>query len=244
MRLIRSQVPAGELTQRCWDELADRLIANKGKLGDLGGGNHFLDALIPYGDGPLHFLIHTGSRDESGLVDQFVDQPARFDAEFKRVASWAEQNRAQINKDIEAVFGRTELIIDLPHNTFQALPGGGAIIRKGSVHVHPGDICIIPSHMSGDVALVKATDSVDLVLCSMSHGTGRTMSRSDCKPLADAFDFEHLRQSILMPSCLDNASLRTEGPYAYRALDDCLTLVNGYVEEVTRFRVVGYMGHL
>ncbi len=30
----------------------------RGGLGDLGGGNHFLDAIVPYDDGPLHFLIH------------------------------------------------------------------------------------------------------------------------------------------------------------------------------------------
>lgn len=244
MRLIRSNLPAEGLTSGRWDELANRLRANKGRLGDLGGGNHFLDALMPYGEGPLHFLVHTGSRDESGHVDQFVDQPSRFDAEFKRVVGWAEQNRAEIHKEIDAVFGRTDLVLDLPHNTFQALPEGGAIIRKGSVHIRPGDMCIIPSHMSGDAALVRATDRVDSLLSSMSHGTGRTMSRSDCKPLAEAFDFERLRQSILMPSDLDNASLRTEGPYAYRALDDCLALVQGYVDEVARFGVVGYMGHL
>jgi RNA-splicing ligase RtcB len=98
--------------------------------------------------------------------------------------------------------------------------------------------------MSGDVALVKATERVDTVLNSMSHGTGRTMSRADCKPLADTFDFELLRKSILLPSGLDNASLRTEGPYAYRELDDCMALVDGYVEPVARFGVVGYMGHL
>ena len=37
------------------------------QLGTLGGGNHFLDALAPHANGPLHFLIHTGSRSESGI---------------------------------------------------------------------------------------------------------------------------------------------------------------------------------
>ncbi len=64
-------------------------MASKGSLGDLGGGNHFLDALEPYGDTRLHFLIHTGSRDESGLVDDLVEQPDRFDREFSRIVAWA-----------------------------------------------------------------------------------------------------------------------------------------------------------
>jgi RNA-splicing ligase RtcB len=37
--------------------------------------------------------------------------------------------------------------------------------------------------------LVRATDQVTHILNSISHGTGRKMSRSDCKPLADHFDF-------------------------------------------------------
>jgi RNA-splicing ligase RtcB len=94
------------------------------------------------------------------------------------------------------------------------------------------------------VSLVRATDRVKEVLCSLSHGTGRAMSRADCKPLAEAYDFARLRQRILIPSGVQDASLRTDGPFAYRDLDACLTLLEGYVEEVERFSVVGYMGHL
>jgi uncharacterized protein YbjT (DUF2867 family) len=40
------------------------------------------------------------------------------------------------------------------------------------------------------------------------------------------------------------ASLRTDGALAYRDLDECLALVEDYVEVVTRFRVIGYLGQL
>jgi RNA-splicing ligase RtcB len=244
MRLLRSAVSPKELDSRRWDALANALRANKGRLGDLGGGNHFLDALAPYDDGPLHFLIHTGSRSESGHVDGLIDRPDEFDQEFDRVVDWATENRAAIHGEIDRVFGRTELVLDLPHNMFELLADGGAIIRKGSVHLRPGELSIIPSHMSGDVVMVKATEKVDGILCSMSHGTGRKTSRGDCKSLADTFDFAALRKSILLPTGLDDASLRTEGPYAYRDLEECLSLIQGYVEEVHRFGVVAYMGHL
>jgi len=244
MRLLRSAVPTVELDSARWDALADRLRKNKGGLGDLGGGNHFLDALAPYEGETLYFLIHTGSRNESGHVDALIDRPAAFDEEFDRVVAWAAANRAAIHADIEAVFGPVELVLDLPHNTYEALPEGGAIIRKGSVHLRPGELSVIPSHMSGDVVLVRATEKVNGVLNSLSHGTGRKMSRSDCKPLADDFDFAALRRSVLLPSGLQDASLRTEGPYAYRDLDECLDLIDGYVEVVSRYSVVGYMGHL
>ena len=244
MRLLRASLAPAELELRRWDRLANRLRANKDRLGDLGGGNHFLDALAPYDDGPVHFLVHTGSRSESGHVDALVEKPAEFDREFQRVVRWAVDNRDRIHEEIEAVFGSTELVLDLPHNTYQVLPDGGAIIRKGSVHLNPGELSVLPSHLSGDVVTVRATSKVSDILCSMSHGTGRKMSRGDCKPLADSFDFAQLRQSILIPAGVENSSLRTEGPYAYRDLEECLTLIEGYVEEVARFGVIAYMGHL
>jgi len=50
MRLVRSQLETTELTPAAWNEIARELISNKGGLGDLGGGNHFLDALVSYTD--------------------------------------------------------------------------------------------------------------------------------------------------------------------------------------------------
>jgi hypothetical protein len=160
------------------------------------------------------------------------------------VVAWAADNRAAIHREIETVFGPLELVLDLPHNTYEALSDGGAIIRKGSVRVRPGDLSVIPSHLSGDAVLVRATARVDGVLQSMSHGMGRTMARGACKPLAEAFDLAALRRAVRLPTGLEDASLRTEGPYAYRDLDACLALIDGYVDEVARFGVVGYMGHL
>ena len=83
MRLLRTNLPPSDLDMSRWNRVADLLRSNKGGLGDLGGGNHFLDALESYDDGPLHFLIHTGSRNESGHVDAFVEMPDRFDEEFE-----------------------------------------------------------------------------------------------------------------------------------------------------------------
>jgi hypothetical protein len=244
MRLLRSSVQPEDLDLARWNKVADSLRANQGSLGDLGGGNHFLDAIVPYDDGPIHFLIHTGSRNESGHVDNLIDSPENFDKEFERVVGWAADNRAAIHEKLELAFGDAELLLDLPHNTYEQLPTGGVIIRKGSVRLSPGELSVLPSHMSGDVVLVKAKEQVTQILESMSHGTGRAMSRSDCKPLADAYDFACLRKSVLIPTGVEDASLRTDGPFAYRDLDDCLAQIQGYVEVVVRFTVAGYMGHL
>jgi RNA-splicing ligase RtcB len=244
MRLLRSNVEVDELNAQMWNAVADQVRTNKGSLGDLGGGNHFLDALAPYADGPIYFLIHTGSRSESGHVDGVVDRPDDFDRIFDEVVGWAAENRATIHGAIDRIFGRTELVLDLPHNTYEQLGDGSVIIRKGSVRLMPGELSVLPSHMSGDVVLVRATEKVGTILNSMSHGTGRKMSRSECKPLADSYDFSRLRKEILLPQGIDDSSLRTDGPFAYRDLDECLALISEYVEVEARFGVIGYMGHL
>ncbi len=244
MRLVRSELESDDLDLNAWEAIGESLVSNKGGLGDLGGGNHFLDALMPYSDDRVHFLVHTGSRAESGLVDEYVDTPSAFDREFDRVVEWASENRAKVQESIEGVLGSLELLLDLPHNTYELLPNGGAVIRKGAVRVEPGELNIVPSHMVGDVALVRGTAKVENSLFTLSHGTGRAMSRSDCKPLAALYDFDDMRKKILIPGRVQDASLRTDGPFAYRDLDDCLALLTGYIEEVERFSVVAYMGHL
>jgi RNA-splicing ligase RtcB len=244
MRLVRSSVHARDFDRARWEVVAEDLRANKGFLGDLGGGNHFLDALAPYADGPLYFLIHTGSRNESGHVDALIDRPDAFDKTFDQVVRWAADNRGTVHERLEKVYGPTELVLDLPHNTYEQQGDGSVIIRKGSVRMLPGELSILPSHMSGDVVLIRGGAKVGEVLNSMSHGTGRKMSRSDCKPFADNYDFANLRDSILIPRGVEDASLRTDGPFAYRDLDECLSLISDYAEVVERFGVVGYMGHL
>jgi hypothetical protein len=47
MRLARSTLQAENLDLARWNKVADFLRANKGGLGDLGGGNHLLDAIVP-----------------------------------------------------------------------------------------------------------------------------------------------------------------------------------------------------
>ncbi len=244
MRLLRSNITIDSFTGKSWNNVADLIRSQKNKLGDLGGGNHFLDALLAYSDSNLYFLIHTGSRAESGIVDHLIDNPVKFDSEFKRVISWAFQNRAAIQSNLEEEFGKLEMILDLPHNTYELQEDDSVIIRKGAVKLKPGETCVIPSHMSGDVVLIKGTGKVKDTLYSMSHGTGRKMPRSGCKPLADNFDFKKLRDKILLADGIEDASLRTEGSFAYRELEDCLSLLNGYIEEIERFSVIGYMGHL
>lgn len=172
MRLVRSSVPVSEFDIERWNAVANHLRENKGALGDLGGGNHFLDALAPYEEGTVHFLIHTGSRNESGHVDALIASPDDFDKTFDRVVQWAADNRSTIHERLDQVFGTTELILDLPHNTYEQTGDGSVIIRKGSVRLLPDELSVLPSHMSGDVVLIRGGKKVSEILNSMSPAPG------------------------------------------------------------------------
>jgi len=245
MRLLRSDQEAESLTLDVWNRVAEQLEEEKGGLGDLGGGNHFVDALRSRSRGDLHILVHTGSRKQSGLVDDLVGQPAKFDAEFDRVVDWARRNRAAVQDTVEDALGCSfEVVLDLPHNTYERLPGGGAIIRKGSAKTTPGDLNVIPAHIRDDVALMRATDQVEDTLSSLSHGTGRAMPTSEAKELSPYFDFDALREEVLIPDQISDRSLRGEAPYAYRDLEECLDQLGSHVDVLERFEVIGYIGHL
>jgi len=60
MSVVRSTVDAHDLDAARWNKVADSLRAGKGGLGDLGGGNHFLDAIVPYDDDQFIFSFTLG----------------------------------------------------------------------------------------------------------------------------------------------------------------------------------------
>jgi RNA-splicing ligase RtcB len=233
-----------------WDALADDLAARRNKgLGDLGSGNHFLDAAASMADGSLCLVVHTGSRQESGLVDDLVEKPGEFDAAFARIRRWAANNRAAVLDIAEKHVGRfAELLPGMPrldrdHNHVEP-HGGATLIRKGSQRVLPGEVALIPSNLLDDMALVRATAKVAEIENCLPHGTGRTMSRGDAKRAAAGFDFAELRRQVYIPKRIADTSLRTEAPTCYRRLDDALALMRGYVEEVERLTPVAYIGQL
>ena len=96
----------------------------------LGSGNHFLDAIVSYEDNKVFFLIHTGSRSESNLVDHLIDKPREFDRTFESVCQWASDNRKAVLAIVEKHFGRANIQIDKNHNHFEIIDDY-VIIRKG-----------------------------------------------------------------------------------------------------------------
>ena len=243
MLLAQSKLKSTDFDPSIWDAIYHDLKQNKGKLGDLGSGNHFLDALVPYDEDALYFLVHTGSRNESKLVDHLIDQPKEFDKTFQSVCQWAEANRAEVMRVVERHFGKLQTILDKNHNHFE-IQEEAVIIRKGASRLVPGELTVIPSNMVGDVVLVRGTEKVAAVHHSICHGTGRTMSRSQAKELSRGYDYSQLRRQIYIPEMIRNESIKTDAPFCYRDLDECLALVEDLIVVEKRFRPIAYLGQI
>lgn len=243
MLLCESTLTKADFQKEKWDNIYFDIKANKGKLGDLGSGNHFLDALESYTDDKIYFLIHTGSRNESKLVDDLISEPKKFDAKFEAVCEWAKDNRFEIFNILQKYFGRLRLILDKNHNHFE-LTEQGVIIRKGAVKVLPGEQTVVPSNMNGDVVLITATDEVRHTYNSLCHGTGRVMSRGEAKEYASNFNYNELRSKIYIPEMIANENIKTDAPFCYRDLDSCLALIDPLIIIDKRFSVFAYLGQM
>ena len=243
MLLCEADLTKEDFKKEVWDGIYYDIQANKGKLGDLGSGNHFLDALESYTDDKISFLIHTGSRNESKLVDDLIDRPQQFDSKFYDVCEWAKENRFTIFKILEKYFGRLHLVLDKNHNHFE-MADDGVIIRKGAVKVTPGEQTVVPSNMNGDVVLLTATSEVIHTYNSLCHGTGRVMSRGDAKAFAATFDYDALREKIYIPNMIANDNIKTDAPFCYRDLDSCLGLIDHLVQIDKRYSVFAYLGQM
>jgi len=233
-----------------WDALCADLARQRNKgLGDLGSGNHFLDAVASYEDESICIVVHTGSRKESGLVDNLVDQPIKFDKEFARIKGWAKDNRDAVLNITEKHLGRfVDLYpklskLDRDHNHYEELDEG-VLIRKGSQRVEPDELALIPSNLLDDMVIVRATEKVSDIYNCLPHGTGRTMSRSNAKKATSTFDFSAMRDTVYIPTQIADASLRTEAPICYRPLDAGLEMVVEYIDVVERFVPIAYIGQL
>ncbi|HYD01573.1 MAG TPA: RtcB family protein [Phycisphaerales bacterium] len=208
-----------------------------------------LDAVVSTADGSVCFVVHTGSRKESGLVDDLVDQPRKFDAEFRRAERWALDNRVAVLEMVEKQFGRfvplyegVELL-DRNHNHFEETDAG-VVIRKGAQRVRPGELALIPSNLLDEMAVVRAKLAVTDHLMCLPHGTGRAVSRSEAKRLDTAGSLAELRARVFIPDSIEDSSLRTETPECYRTLAPALERIGDLVEEVERFVPVAYIGQL
>lgn len=244
MQLVKSRLTWDEFDDSLdkWDKVMGRIKANKGSVGDLGSGNHFLDAMVDDHE-QVYFVVHTGSRKKTKEVARVVDDLSKFESRYVEALNWARSNRDAVCQILQETYGKLEIVTDVPHNFYQEEKG---LIRiyKGAVRLKPGEVTLIPSSMDGPMALVEGTIKLIETGFGMSHGTGRIKSRGESKIDSGTYDFEALRKRIYIPEGIESRSLRTENPSCYRKLDDCLKLVRELAFEKQRLHPIAYIGQL
>jgi len=229
-----------ENNHKKWDTVREKLLENKGGLGDLGSGNHFLDAAVDQ-DQRLHFVIHTGSRDKSKDAESVIDNPSQFEETYKYILGWAKKNRDTIRDVVEDQYGGTDFVLDKSHN-FYDRKEGKVVIYKGSVQLKEGEETLIPSNMDGEMVLVEGTDKVEDLNGALAHGTGRRQSRSENKEESRSYDFSSLRKRIFISDAVADQTFLTEIPPSYRDLDACLELIQDLVIVKKSLYPIAYIG--
>lgn len=255
MQLVESKFKWDEFEaqKQKWDNVYEKLGKNKGRLGDLGSGNHFLDAVVD-DDQNVYFAIHTGSRSESPLADKLIDKAARFDEKYLEIVNWARNNRDVIRETVEQEYGQTKFVLDKPHNFFHKKEDHDAVvIYKGAVRLKQGELGLVPSSMDGQMALIRGEVGMEEINFAMSHGTGRREKRGAIRTLMSNLDpnrdrlndrFASLKRKIYIPGSIKAESVSTELPEHYRGLDECLDRVGGLVTVVKRLNPIAYIGQV
>ena len=254
-----------------WDEIAETIRGNHGKPGDLGSGNHFLDAVTSGENGFMQFVVHTGSRDESTAVDSLINDPEEFDEAYAHAMAWATINREAVMGIVRRAYKKLGVqmttLFDNPHNLY-VREDTDVVIYKGANRLKPGQLSVIPSHMAGPMALVRGSDALQDVEYGLLHGTGRATSRKDAKAVLHAaatpegeYDFSSFRlddrptnldearqafrdRRIYVPPVIPNRSIGTESPDSYRPLGPALSRVRPLISMLNMYRPVAYIGQL
>lgn len=226
-----------------WDNMADRLRDNKGKKGDLGSGNHFLDAVIDDEEN-VYFAVHTGSRNQAAKIGNLVNFP-EFEKEYERISRWAEENRREVLRELKKVYGPLEFILDKRHNFYLKDEGKKKVlIYKGATRVAPGDLGLIPSSMDGEMLLVRGQVGSGDINYAMCHGTGRLKSRSVGREEAVNFDASGLRRRIYIPTSIEDRSIIPERPESYRRMDEIKPFVLRFTQIEKVLTPVAYIGQI
>jgi len=120
------------------------------------------------------------------------------------------------------------VLSDWPHDLAEDT-GDTVVYRRGAFRLEPGQIGVITSSPFGEAALIRATDNVVSLECSMCYSSGRrdesaiqSVDELDCS----------FREEVLCQ--LDNDVIYDAHPAYYRQLDEVLAAVEPYAEIIAR----------
>lgn len=257
MVVARSTVSFDEFTAETdgpnnrWMKIADTLEKKgRGVLGNLGSGNHFLDAVVEVSstESLVSFVLHSGSGSDAEVAARLAQaETNEFEEIYGQLTGRAIENRQAILEVLEKNYGKLTVISDTIHNTYVE-DGDTVLIYKGSVRLSPNVTTVIPSSMNGDMVLVEGRGNTSDIHYTVPHGTGRHISRSDLKAQLNARDtdslFKTLRREIYIPPNITNQQIQDEMPQGYRNLEECLERIEELVFIKERLTPIAYIGQV
>lgn len=217
------------------------------QLGTIGGGNHFAElsrveqvvdkaaarqlGLTP---GGWAVVAHSGSRGLGGhIADLYDDTPLTDDAAratylalLQGACNYARANRLVLVwriLDAVGVARKSKLggQFDLVHNTVRRLDDGLWLHRKGAAPADAGQPTIVLGSRGTPTWVMEGCGRAD-TLCSVAHGAGRKMGRSEAVAKMRA---RHDRRSLTRTAagghvfCDDAQLLFAEHPDAYKPIE-------------------------
>ena len=213
-------------------------------LGTTGGGNHFLelariesvheaDAMDGLRRGGFVVLAHSGSRGLGrALVERWQDHPleeadevSRYLGELAGCCRFAQANRAMLVwRMLEAVgsarVDRIPSTLDLVHNDVSRSEGAW-LHRKGAAPARAGELTITLGSRGTPSWILRGRGS-GAHLCSVAHGAGRKIPRSESKArLSHRYTRSQLRKTTSGADVLCDRSelLWEEHPDNYKAIE-------------------------
>jgi release factor H-coupled RctB family protein len=218
-------------------------------LGSIGGGNHFLELgevtavsdkaaarALGLERGGFAVLAHSGSRGlgawlldqwgdrvlEGAEIDRYLGQlrgAVRFARANRLVLAWRLLRAVGCNKP-----GRSAGAFDLVHNDVTAFPtadGPTWLHRKGAAPAERDQPTVVLGSR-GAASHVLLGAGAEGCLCTVAHGAGRRMGRSEA--IAKLKTRYHRAELLRTPQggrviCPDNDLLYAEHPDAYKPMD-------------------------
>lgn len=177
-------------------------------LGTIGGGNHFAELQCLDPDVPLDpafeallgpdaknkafLMVHSGSRSHGAkMFAELGDghDPQRYMTEHMKLVDYAKRNRKEIARRFLDQFNASTSsalspapLIDIAHNWIESLPDNrGFLHRKGAAPSTPGSLSLLPGSRATASYVLVCNGEMERDLCSVAHGAGRRLSRSDAR---------------------------------------------------------------
>ena len=225
-------------------------------IGTLGGGNHFIE-LDKDDEGNVYLVVHSGSRHLGMEVADYYLRTGQKEMQMKKqgyasyemtclsgqlmedyihdvkiIQEFARLNReAIIDSIVNGMKWKIEDSFTCIHNYIDFLDDGigidaKMILRKGAISAREGERVIIPINMRDGIILGTGLGNPEWNN-SAPHGAGRIYRRSEVAEHHTVSDFKKAMEGI--HSICINKNTLDESPFAYRGIDDIVTVIKDTV---------------